>query len=56
VSPIWLVVIVLLALALGGSFPGNGYAYSQRWGYAPFSGVGLLLVLLVVWLLWRGRF
>lgn len=46
-----LVVILLVLLLCGGlSFP--AYGYNRNWGYAPFSGVvGLLVLLLILRLL-----
>ena len=45
---ITILLVVLLVLWLGGSFPRAG-AYNARWGYAPVGlGTILLIVLLVV--------
>lgn len=42
-------VIVLLILLLG-AFP--SWEYNRGWGYAPFSGlVVILVIILVLWLL-----
>jgi hypothetical protein len=43
------VVIVLLVLALLGSFP--AWPYSRGWGYYPSGGIGLILAIVVVLLL-----
>jgi hypothetical protein len=43
-----ILVIVLLVLALG-SFP--AWPYSRGWGYYPSSGLGLVVVILVILLL-----
>jgi hypothetical protein len=40
------VLLIILVLALIGAFPGWGY--SSGWGYAPFSGVGLILLIVVL--------
>lgn len=43
---ILLIVLVLLAL---GSVP--AWPYSRRWGYYPSSGLGLLVVVLLLFIL-----
>jgi hypothetical protein len=44
------ILLIVLILALIGSVP--AYPYSRAWGYAPCSGLGtLLLILLVLYLL-----
>jgi hypothetical protein len=39
-------IIIFLVLAFFGALPNWGH--SQNWGYAPSSGLGLVLVVLVV--------
>lgn len=46
------ILLIVLVLALVGAFP--AWPHSQSWGYAPFGGVGLILVVLAV-LLVTGR-
>ena len=46
------ILIVLLILMLLGSFPRFGY--NRNWGYAPFGGLGLIL-LIVILLVLLGR-
>jgi len=43
-----ILVVVLLVLSLG-SFP--AWPYSRGWGYYPSSGLGLVVVILVILLL-----
>jgi len=43
------VLLVLLILMLIGAFP--AWPHSRSWGYYPSSGLGVLLVILVVLLL-----
>ena len=43
------VLIVILVLALLGSLP--QWPHSKNWGYYPSSGLGLVVVVLVVLLL-----
>ena len=43
-----ILLVILLLLAIG-SFP--TWPYSRGWGYYPSSGLGLILVILVVLLL-----
>jgi hypothetical protein len=56
--PLSTILIVILVLILIGVFPGWGY--NRGWaagpyGYAPFGGVGLILIILLILLLtgWR---
>jgi hypothetical protein len=43
------IFLIVLILALIGALPTWGY--SSGWGYAPSSGVGLLVLILVILLL-----
>ena len=43
------ILLVLLVLALLGSFP--AYGYNRSWGYGPSGGLGLVVVVLIVLLL-----
>jgi hypothetical protein len=45
-------LLIILILALFGALPTWGY--SQSWGYAPFGGLGFVVVILIV-LLVLGR-
>jgi hypothetical protein len=49
VSLLGLILVVILVLALLGSFP--VYPYNREWGYGPSGGIGLVLVILLVLLL-----
>lgn len=42
-------VVALVALVLG-TLP--VYPFSRNWGYGPSGGLGLVLLVLVIWLLW----
>lgn len=44
-----LIVLIILILLLGGSFP--VWQHSQNWGYGPSGGVGLILLVLLILLL-----
>ncbi len=44
------ILIVILILALLGAFPRQG-RYSANWGYYPSSGIGLIVIIVVVLLL-----
>ncbi len=46
------ILIILLVLMLFGAFP--TWPHSANWGYAPFGGLGLVLLIVVV-LLVLGR-
>lgn len=43
------IVLIILILLLIGAFP--GWPHSSNWGYAPISGVGVVLVIVIVLLL-----
>jgi len=43
------VLVVVLILALLGSLP--RWSHSRTWGYAPTGGVGLVLLVVVIFLL-----
>jgi hypothetical protein len=45
----WTILLVILILALIGALP--TWPYSSGWGYYPSSGLGLVVVILVVLLL-----
>jgi hypothetical protein len=40
------ILIVVLILALLGVFP--RWSHSRKWGYMPTSGVGLVLLIIVI--------
>jgi len=47
-----IVLLVILLLLSIGSYP--AWPYSRGWGYYPSSGLGLiLLVVLILWLMGR---
>ena len=46
-------IVVLLVLLLVGALP--TWPYSSGWGYYPSGGLGLLLIVLIIVLLTRGR-
>jgi hypothetical protein len=43
------ILIIILILALIGSFP--AWPYSSGWGYYPSGGIGLVLLILIILLL-----
>lgn len=40
------ILVIVLVLALLGSFPSFGY--NRSWGYYPFGGLGGILILIIV--------
>jgi|GEM_PF-160799 len=40
------ILLIILILLLIGAFPGWGY--SSGWGYYPFGGLGLVLLIVVI--------
>lgn len=51
---LYTVLVVLLILMLAGALPHWGY--SSSWGYGPSGGLGLLLVVLILVIVFRGGF
>ncbi|MEO5666997.1 MAG: DUF3309 family protein [Bdellovibrionota bacterium] len=47
------IVVLILVLLLIGAFP--VWPYSAHWGYGPGGGIGLLLMIVLVVALTRGR-
>jgi hypothetical protein len=46
------ILIIVLILALVGCLPTWGH--SREWGYAPSGGLGLVLVVVLLWLVLGG--
>lgn len=49
---LWTVLLIILVLALFGSLP--IYPYSSGYGYYPAGGIGLILIIVVIVLLFGG--
>lgn len=45
------ILIVILVLLLIGVFP--AYPYNRNWGYYPSGGIGLVLLIVLVLILFR---
>ena len=45
-SPMRNILLIILILLLIGAFPGWGY--SSGWGYYPFGGLGLVLLIVLI--------
>ncbi|MGZ5050102.1 MAG: DUF3309 family protein [Methylobacter sp.] len=43
------ILLIILLLMLVGAIP--SWPYSRSWGYRPFGGVGLLLIILLILIL-----
>lgn len=43
------ILLILVVLLIIGSLP--LYPYSTGWGYYPSGGLGILLIILIVWVL-----
>jgi Protein of unknown function (DUF3309) len=41
-----MILLIILILLLIGAFPGWGY--SAGWGYYPFGGIGLILLIVII--------
>jgi hypothetical protein len=46
-----LILLVLLILLLVGAFP--AWPYSREWGYYPSGGIGLLLIVVLILMLFN---
>jgi hypothetical protein len=46
---LWTILLIVLILALIGSLPTWGY--SRGWGYGPSGGLGVVLVIIILLLL-----
>lgn len=44
-----LILLIILILLLVGAFP--AWPHSRGWGYYPSSGIGLIVIILVILLL-----
>ena len=42
------ILLILVVLLILGSLP--LYPYSAGWGYYPSGGLGLLLIILIIWI------
>jgi len=40
------ILLIILVLLLIGAFPGWGY--NSGWGYYPFGGIGLVLLIVLI--------
>ena len=49
-----IILVIVLVLWLGGSFPRRG-AYNANWGYAPV-GLGTIVLIVLLLLVLSGRF
>ena len=47
------ILLIVLILLLVGAIP--TWPHSQNWGYYPSSGIGLVLVIVILWLVLGGR-
>ena len=45
-QPMRNILLIILILLLIGAFPGWGY--SSGWGYYPFGGIGLVLLIVLI--------
>jgi hypothetical protein len=48
----YLVLVILLVLLLVGALP--TWPHSQAWGYYPSGGLGLVLLIILIVLIFRG--
>jgi Protein of unknown function (DUF3309) len=44
-----LILLIILLVLMFGAFP--TYPYSREWGYYPSGGLGLVVVILVIYML-----
>lgn len=48
-SSLGLILLIVFVLMFAGSYP--GYPYSAHWGYAPFGGLGIIVLIVVILIL-----
>ena len=48
-----LIILIILILILIGALP--TWPHSRGWGYYPSGGVGLVIIILILWLILGGR-
>ncbi len=48
-NPLLFILLIIILLAVLPTWP-----YSSAWGYYPSGGVGLILIILLILLLFRG--
>lgn len=48
-STLLLVILILLLVGGIGAYP--AWPYARTWGYAPFGGIGIVVIILLVLLL-----
>jgi hypothetical protein len=48
----YLILLVVLLLLLLGALP--AWPHSRQWGYYPSGGLGLILVIVLIFVLMRG--
>lgn len=41
-----IIVVVILLIMMAGAWPSWGY--SRGWGYYPFGGIGLILIIILI--------
>lgn len=51
-NPVIVAIVILLILAMFGAVP--IWPHSANWGYVPSGGLGLVLLIVLMLLLWRG--
>ena len=49
---LYTILLILLILILVGALP--AWPHSRNWGYGPSGGLGLILVIILIFLLLRG--
>jgi low affinity Fe/Cu permease len=50
-NPIGIIILIVLIILCIGGLP--AYPYSHSWGYYPSGGIGLIVIILIILLLFR---
>jgi low affinity Fe/Cu permease len=50
-NPIGILIVIVLIILLIGGLP--VHTYSHSWGYYPSGGIGLVVIILIILLLFR---
>lgn len=50
---IGLILLIILILILIGALP--TWPHSRGWGYYPSGGIGIIILIIILWLIFGGR-
>ena len=50
---IGMILLIILILILIGALP--TWPHSRSWGYYPSGGIGIIIIIIILWLIFGGR-